>query len=124
VDQGATWSAQRLAEGGASRFFPYLVARGPGELAASWFTLDQERLRAHVGSIRVDETGGARLVEAEPFEPDSWGRSPQGTPPPPDPAGEYLALVFLQDGDLAVANPIQNARAQRMGFALRRARAR
>lgn len=122
ADHGLTWATWRLAAGGPARFFPYLVARGAGELAASWFTLDaQERLRAHVGLISVDEAGAARLAEAAPFEPDTWSLAAEG-PPRPDAGGEYLALLFLADGGLAVATPVQNARAQRLGFALRRVR--
>jgi hypothetical protein len=38
TDQGATWTTWRLRESPEVEYFPYLVARGRGELAATWFS--------------------------------------------------------------------------------------
>jgi hypothetical protein len=105
-------------------YFPYLVARGPGELAATWFS--GETLQAHVGLIEVsDGDAPPRMITSPPFRPDSWrsGARPED-PPTRDTAGEYLAVTFLSEGGLAVVSPIQNGRAQRFGFSWWRIEAR
>lgn len=125
-DLGGTWTTWRVAEGGDVRYFPYLVARGRGELAATWFSGRNETLQAHVVRMDVGRGDAApRLIESRPFRPDTWeqGRSCED-PPFRDTAGEYLALAFLSDGSLAVVSPIQNSRAQRFGFSFWRIDAR
>jgi len=120
ADQGETWTTWRLAESSEVAFFPYLVARGPGELAATWFSARPEALQAHAARIDVGEGDiPPRMVESEPFRPDSWqpSRSPDA-PPIPDTAGEYLAVAFLRKGGLAVVSPIINWRDKRFGFSL------
>jgi hypothetical protein len=101
-------------------YFPYLVARGPGELAATWFSGRPEVLQAHAARIDVGEGDlPPRMVESQPFEPDCWRqtRSPDD-PMLRDTAGEYLAVSFLRRGGLAVVSPIQNKRENRYGFSL------
>ncbi len=122
MDRGGTWKNWRVAESRDVLYYPYLVARGPGELAATWFSGRSEVLQAHVA--RVDVSGGdapPRIIESPPFRPDSWraGVRPQD-PPIRDTAGEYLAVTFLRTGGLAVVSPIQNKREQRFGFSFRR----
>ncbi len=125
TDRGATWSSWRIAQNADPMFYPYLAARGPGELAATWFSGTLKTLEAHVA--RIDLPPGnvpPRVSEAPPFQPDSWSLEPvpEGGSPIPDTAGEYLAVLFLKDGDLAVVSPIQNPSAKRFGFAWRRVR--
>src|SRR4030042_525392 len=38
ADQGAPWTTWRLTESPEVAYYPYLVARGDGELAATWFS--------------------------------------------------------------------------------------
>jgi hypothetical protein len=118
ADQGETWARWRVSDGPEPAFYPYLVARGPGELAATWFSARQEVLKAHVARIDVGEGDAPpRVVESRPFEPDCWqeSRSPEklllrST------GGEYLAVSFLNSGGLAVVSPIENRRDKRFGF--------
>jgi hypothetical protein len=121
IDQGATWTTWRLAESPEVAYFPYLIARGAGELAATWFSGWTGSWQAHAARIDVGEGGDPpRVVEAPPFKPDSWqsNRVWPEDPPTPDPAGEYLALSFLRNGGLVVVSPIQNTREKRFGFSL------
>jgi len=118
ADQGVTWTTWRLAESPEVAYYPYLVARGAGELAATWFSGRPEALQAHAVRIDVGDGGtGPRLVESQPFQPDSWQEGPRpGDPPVRSAAGEYLAVCFLHRGELAVVSPIQNMREKRFGF--------
>jgi len=120
VDQGATWTTWRLAESPEVAYYPYLVARGEGELAATWFSGWTGTLQAHVARIDVDEgEAPPRMVESEPFKPDSWqqGSRPED-PPVRNTAGEYLAVTFLRSGGLVVVSPIENWHGKRFGFSL------
>lgn len=118
ADRGASWTTWRIAETREVVYFPYLVAQGRGELAATWFSGRGETLKAHVARLEVgDGDAPPSMVEARPFEIDSWqfAENPDD-PPVRDSAGEYLAITFLKDGGLAMVSPIQNQRAQRFGF--------
>jgi hypothetical protein len=121
LDQGSTWTTWRLAESAEVAYFPYLVARGRGELAATWFSGWTGTWQAHVARIDVGEgKTPPRVVESPPFKPDSW-RPNRSWPEDPlirDTAGEYLALCFLHNGALAVVSPIKNKRENRYGFSL------
>ena len=122
IDHGASWKTWRLRECPEIAYFPYLVARGRGELAATWFSGWMGTFKAHVARIDVGEgEAPPRMVESTPFRPDSWQRPISqwpNDPPPPDTAGEYLALTFLRKGGLAVVSPIQNWSENRFGFSL------
>jgi hypothetical protein len=107
------WEEWRIAEvKERTAFFPYLAARGKGELAATWFTAQlpgNGSLRAHVARIQVDGSV-QRVRTSAPFEIDAIaGKAPT-------PAGEYVPVVFLRNGRLAVVTPIQNRPAKRLGF--------
>jgi len=120
LDQGSTWATWRLAESPDVAYYPYLVARGSGELAAAWFSSRPEVLQAHVPRIDVGEgTDTPRIVESAPFEPESWRRDTRPDAPPiRATAGEYLPILFLRKGGLVVVSPIQNMRENRFGFSL------
>jgi hypothetical protein len=118
ADQGKTWTTWRVSEGPEPAFYPYLVARGPGELAATWFSARQEVVQAHAARIDAPEgPAPPQVVESQPFEPDCWqeSRSPDD-PPLRSAGGEYLAVCFLCNGGLAVVSPVQNWRDKRFGF--------
>jgi hypothetical protein len=121
VDQGATWTIWQLNDSPEVAYYPYLAARGKGELAATWFSGWTKTWKAHVARIDVGEVGAPpRMVEPQPFKPDSWrqNRAWPKDPPTPDTAGEYLAVSFLRNGGLVVVSPIQNMREKRFGFSL------
>ena len=124
TDQGETWSSWPLAHDDDRVFFPYLVGRGAGELAATWFSGRDETLHAHVARIQF-QPGSAdappQVLQSTPFQLDAWTR---GDPPTRDTAGEYVPVTFLQDGTLAVATPIQDPRGDRWGFSWWRLEAR
>jgi hypothetical protein len=116
ADRGKTWNNARIVEGDEVVYYPYLAARGPGELAATWFSRPLPTLQAHVARIQVAASESPRVIQAQPFQPDCWRRGADDANPPRDSGGEYLAVAFLKDGSLGVATPIQNARAKRFGF--------
>lgn len=116
TDKGATWTTWRIAEPTDISFFPYLVARGKGELAATWFSGQGPNWRAHVARIDVSDGGAPSMVETT-LVPEIWGLSSRRERPDQrSAAGEYLPIAFLRDGSLAVVSPIQNERAGRYGF--------
>ena len=120
VDRGLTWKTWRLAESADLAFFPYLVARGKGELAATWFSGTGPGWRAHVARIDVADGRPPSLTETT-FVPEIWGLSSRRERPDErSAAGEYLSIAFLRDGSLAVVSPIQNEKAARYGFSWRR----
>lgn len=120
-DLGATWTSWPIANapGDDLAYFPYLVARGRGELAATWYSGAAETLCWNVAAIRVDGHGGRPRVDlAKAQAADSFGPSdlPQELPRVQRPAGEYVPVTFLRDGGIAVAAPIQDAQNHRYGF--------
>ncbi len=124
ADRGSTWKTWRLAASRDVLYFPYLVARDRGDLAATWFSGQSEALQAHVARLEVgDPDAPPRMIESAPFRIDTWIAPPE-EPPVRDTGGEYLAMAFLRDGGLAVVSPIQNKGAQRFGFSWRRIEAR
>ena len=121
VDFGATWTSWRLEENPELAYFPYLVARGPGELAATWFSSWAETMHAHMARVDVSDGGAPpRMAVSPPFILDCWRRN-EAWPEDPttrDTAGEYLPVSFLRTGGLVVVSPIQNFREKRYGFSL------
>jgi hypothetical protein len=117
ANRGATWATWRVAESRDIPSYPYLIARGHGELAASWFSGKAETLRAHVARIDVANAEAPRLIESAPLQLDVWqsGERP-ADPPTRGSGGEYLALAFLRDGRLSMVSPIQNRSTKRLGF--------
>jgi BNR/Asp-box repeat len=136
ADRGATWTTWRVAEGPHMAFYPYLIARGPGELAATWFSEDLDALRStpdsadlrwHVALITVGDTDAPpRVTQSPPLPTDAFrtwvvdGDTLSG----PDTGGEYVALTFLREGGLGAVTPIQDLNAHRMGFTFWRLEAR
>lgn len=120
-DRGRSWTTWRVAENGTRTFFPYLVARGRGELAATWFTAsdaDMNNLRWQLARISVGHVGAQpTLIASEVQTLESIRRRHgKGETLYNDPAGEYLPVSFLRDGSIAVVTPIQNTPERRTGF--------
>jgi len=106
LDVGTTWNVVTLRNASDSLYYPMLAVGPDGVLAASWFSGADASLRANVALVDAD-TWPPRVATAPPLEIDAWiesdGRRMR------DPAGEYVPMAFLQDGDLAVVLPIQDA---------------
>ena len=118
LDQGETWTNWHIVERDEVSYFPYLTARGHGELAATWFSGQDNTLQAHVARIDVgDGKAQPRVIESQPFQTDAWarGKSP-GDPMHRDTAGEYIPVLFLRSGGLGVVTTIQNGPEKRLGF--------
>lgn len=117
-NQGATWAEWRVAEGGPTRYYPYLTAGGRGDVALTWFSGEGDALHAHLGLVRVQQDSPRlEFVETVQFRPDSWRRrAPNVEQFVRVTRGEYLPVAFLQDGSLAVVSPIYNEGKARRGF--------
>lgn len=116
-DRGATWRSGRIVErlpGEPVPYYPFLAARGRGELAATWFvgTDDPLSWRAARITARTDsiESWQVQLKNVTPLE--SWRPATRE----PNEGGEYLPVKFLRDGRFAVVTPIQHHSAKRLGF--------
>ena len=115
TDRGTTWQQWQIdATNGPTAFYPYLIARAAGELAATWFTArlpGNANLRTHVARITMTGNAQPQVVAASPFTFDAFDASGN-----PQAAGEYVPVAFLRDGTLAIATAIQDAKANRRGF--------
>lgn len=119
-DQGAAWTSWPVIADSVPLYFPYLAARGSGELAATWYSGIGDSLRANLAYIRLDDARLApRVARVEPFEVPAFRETDGGRPPSRDTAGEYLPVLFLHDGRIAVASTIQDPSEDRWGFTFR-----
>ncbi len=113
-DQGATWETWQVADEGKTAYFPYLIARGDGDLAATWFAGVGNDLELRVAHISLSSSAGEPTVRLAPkVVPDSWLF---GDEPVRNSAGEYAPVLFLENGGIGVATPIQNPADDRWGF--------
>ena len=116
LDQGETWKNWHIVERDEITYFPYLIARGRGELAASWSSGDGDTLMAHVATIHVgDGKAPPQVIESQPFQTDTWQDHPT-EPVHRTTGGEYIPIIFLRAGGLGVVTTIQNDREKRLGF--------
>jgi hypothetical protein len=116
ADRGRTWRSSRVVHSGPRPHYPYLIARGNGELAATWYTGTDSDLRAHVAHIMA-AGDSQRVVMSEPFLVDAWKRQQPGdTTHHRDTAGEYFQLVFLRSGELGAVTTVRDIPAKRTGF--------
>ena len=113
-DLGKTWQEWLVVETKEmTAFFPYLIGRRTGELAATWFTAQMPgftALRAHVARLQASNGSDPPAVRTASFAIDAT------TGTAPTPAGEYVPALFLRDGRLTVVTPVQNRTAKRLGF--------
>ncbi len=129
-NRGATWTRWRVATPPPHRqfFYPYLVARGAGDLAATWFSGDLGSLATHPDSMDArwhaalisitDSASTPTVVESRALPTDAWRPLVVhgDTISVPDPGGEYAGVTFLNAGGIAVVTPIQDPSMHRMGF--------
>jgi len=113
-DYGRTWKSWSIVSGQEGLYFPFLAARGPGQLAATWFSGFGNDLRAHVAFIDTRGSTQPSVRSADPLRLDSWVLT-EGSAVPAT-GGEYLPVIFLSDGDLGVVSPIENIPENRRGF--------
>ena len=116
LEQGKSWETWKVAAGRENAYYPYLIARGRGELAVTWFSGEGDRFRAHVARLEAGR-GEPKIVEAAPFVPDSW-RANSNDSPVHDPAGEYLPVLFLKAGGLAASESDTEHGRKARGFLL------
>lgn len=109
-DQGVNWTSWHMDKGTDVLYFPYLIARGHGELAGTWFSGVGEKLQAHVGVFEVGDGDTPRMIQSRPVRVNAWRKDVRDT------AGEYLGLTFLRAGGLAMVSPVQNQQAGQFGF--------
>jgi len=115
-DYGESWQAQEIAHEEGVAFFPYMVAGATGQLAATWFVDDGENLAARVALIGVPTVSDAQMTvsESELFTISAYLENTEKMVQTP--AGEYLPVIFLPDGRLAVVSPVQDSNHDSWGF--------
>ena len=113
-NRGRTWQSSRVVTGEDPLYYPYLAARGHGELAATWFSGFGENLLGHVALIDTRGRSQPLVRIADPLQLDCWYL--QGESQLPDSGGEYFPVVFLSGGTLCIVTPIQNYLENRFGF--------
>jgi hypothetical protein len=119
-DAGASWAHWKIVQDSATLYFPYLIARGNGELAMTWFSGLRESIRANVGHVTMRPGDAApQLHRAEAFAFPSFTRADTTSTRRRDTAGEYIPVIFLRDGRIAVVTTIQDQQNRRFGFTFR-----
>lgn len=116
-DQGETWTTWHIVNRDEVSYFPYLIARGHGELAATWSSGEGDSLLAHVATIHVgDGKAPPQVIESRPFQTDTWKQDHPTDPMHRGTGGEYIPIIFLRAGGLGVVTTIQNVREKHVGF--------
>lgn len=111
-DQGKTWSKWMISENEKGLFYPYLVPHKSGALGATWFS-ERADLKAHAAYITFENADQPQVYQVPAFQFDCyWG---QGR----DTGGEYLPIIFLEDGRMAIVTPIQHKKEDHYGFTWR-----
>jgi len=112
-DFGASWDKRVISREEGIAFYPYMTSNDAGDLAATWFVSQDQALSARVAAIHP-QGAELRIHIAEPFTPLSWVDTTDMRQQ--DTAGEYIPAIWLQNGDIGVASPIQDAHEGRYGF--------
>jgi hypothetical protein len=109
LDRGEAWTTWHIVSRDEVSYFPYLIASGHGELAATWSSGDGDALLAHVAVIHLgDGRAPPQVIEAQPFQTDIWSKDHPGDPMQRETAGEYIPVLFLRAGGLGVVTAIQS----------------
>ena len=117
ADRGVTWTTTRIVQSQVRLYFPYLIARGAGELIASWAAGEGDSLRAQIARIEIRDGHEPEVLMAPALAPASWEMTPKPTDKPVrSAAGEYFATTFLRAGGVAAVTPIQDPAGGRFGF--------
>jgi hypothetical protein len=119
-DQARSWKSWQVAQDSTPLYFPYLVARGNGELAATWFNGLRESIKANVAHIRIGSDSSApRVTKADAFAFPSFSRRDTSAVRRRDTAGEYIPVAFMRDGRIALVTTIQDNANKQFGFTFR-----
>ena len=120
TDQAATWQSwvvERPKDDDIP-YYPNLIARGDGELAATWYFGAGTGVKWKAALIRVAKGHIASAIVSDPVSADAWVPSTQETfPRIRTSAGEYTGLAWGPNGSISAATPIQDADGHRFGFA-------
>lgn len=119
TDDGATWRnwALERPNGDDIAYYPYLIAKGDGELAATWYLGSGIGVKWKAALIRVVRGRIALLSMSKPVNADAWVPSSSETfPRVRSAAGEYTGLAWGSNGSISVATPIQDGDGHRFGF--------
>ena len=111
TDQGATWTNWIIARGADAAYYPFLIARGDGDLAVTWHSGAGEGLRWHAARVDASRHRRVPIVYAsipQPLDAFAWDPRAPDKAPVRSSAGEYLAATFLRDGGLGVVTPVQS----------------
>jgi hypothetical protein len=121
LDNGASWRAWRVSQSRETLYYPYLVARGKGELAATWHSGFGDSIKVNVAHIAIDQRDNKsiHIASASPFAIRAFERDSLPTTRR-DTGGEYVPVMFLSPNTLAVVTTIQNPWAKLYGFTFRR----
>jgi len=123
LDKGKTWKSWPVARDEVPMFYPYLSARGAGELAALWlsgyggkFSASKEELKTYVALIEFPTEDGAepKVISSKPFQGDYWDGPKES--PVRSVGGDYLPVILLSDGSVGAVTPIQDVQRDRWGF--------
>ena len=119
-DQAASWKSWQVAQDSLPVYFPYLVSRGNGELAATWYSGLRESITANVAHIGfAADSGAPRFTMAAAFAFPAYSRGDTSTVRNRDTAGEYIPAAFLRDGRIALVTTIQDGIDKSFGFTFR-----
>lgn len=84
LDQGESWASWHLVDRDEVSYFPYLIARGRGELVATWSSGKDETLQAHLAAINLEERNAPpQIIESPAFQTDTWSRVSKDQPEGP-----------------------------------------
>ncbi|MGD1839970.1 MAG: sialidase family protein [Thermonemataceae bacterium] len=111
-DVGKSWKTHKIAEDKELVFFPYLNSSPTGRIACTWFSGHNERLVLYAAEILLTNPTPT-IVKTEPLQLSLWSKWEENTRWT---GGEYIAIKFLQNGNLAMVTPIYNPNTQRYGF--------
>lgn len=120
VDDGASWSSWAVVEDTLPLYFPYLTAHGNGVLYATWHSSHGDALRVNLARFQMRPDGTApHVTRSAPIEVPSFRMAETDSVPVRDPAGEYVPVLMLRDGRVAIVTTIQDPSGDRWGFTFR-----
>lgn len=120
IDHGASWKTWQVAQDSVPVYFPYLMARGEGELAATWYSGLRESIRGNMAHIVVRKGNhDPKVTAVDAFAFPAFSRTDTSAARIRDTAGEYIPVAFLSDGRIASVTTIQDQLNQAFGFTFR-----
>ena len=135
-DKGKNWYSERVYESNEKIFFPYIAVKDIGEVGLTWMQGRQETQRCFAGRISYDVQANtfkklkpralfwesmvtlekSKSVDGNLSDEQYKGFIELPRVVPIAGAGEYEPVIFLQNGQMAVATEVYNAVENRYGF--------